>query len=90
MTSKRTSLPQRPPRQLVPWLVKERDLRRYLGRAFTACKKGRVIIFFHCFKNTKRYLSLVRLEDHRTLLAAARTDFARGRFREVSLEHLPR
>lgn len=86
MATKRSQPPTLHPRHLTPWLVKQRDLQRYLGRALTACKKGRVIFFFHTLENEKRLFSLVRLEDHSTLLSAARTDFVRGRFREVSLE----
>jgi hypothetical protein len=33
-------------RNLLPWLVTQRDLTRYLGRALRACKRGRVLFFF--------------------------------------------
>jgi hypothetical protein len=78
------------PRPLVPWLVKKRDLQRYLGRALTACNRGRVIYVFHVIKETKMLCALVRFEDYRPLLLAAHADLVKGRFREVSLETLPR
>ena len=77
------------PRPLVPWLVKKRDLQRYLGRALAACAKGRVLFFFHTVKGTRRLFSLVRFEDYRLLLPAALADLTKRHYREVSLERLP-
>lgn len=90
MAPNRSQPPTPQPRRLVPWLVKQRDLHRYLGRALAACKKGRVLFFFHTVKGTRRLFSLVRFEDHRLLLLAGRADLTKRRYREVSLEKLPR
>lgn len=88
-----TPRPHSPPRvtlHLIPWLVEGRDLRRYLGRALDACKKGRVIFLYHIVKRTKRLFSLARLKDHQELLSAARADLTRGRFRNMTLAKFSR
>lgn len=74
----------------MPWLVKRRDFQRYLGRALTACDRGRVIYVFHVAKETKILCALVRFKDYRSLLWAAHADLIKGRFRKVSLERLLR
>ena len=71
---------------LVPWIVKSRDLRRYIGRALDACKKGRIIFFYYGIKDERQLFSLCPVRDFEQRIAAARADLARGRFREVSLE----
>lgn len=88
--SRKTNALPRRSRTLVPWLVKEGDLRRYLGRAVTVCDRGRVIFFFHIVNGRRKLLSLVRLKEHDFLLSAARADFAQGRYKTVSLERLRR
>jgi hypothetical protein len=78
------------PRHLVPWLVKERDLRRYLGRAFKACLKGRVVLFVHTYKQKCWLLSLALDKNHDALVEAAWINFQKGRYRKVVLANLPR
>lgn len=76
--------------QKLPWLVKERDLRRYLGRAIKACKSGRVVFFNHQYKGTKRMLSLSSFPDSGDALLAASAALAKGEFRDVVLADLPK
>ena len=76
--------------QKLPWLVKERDLRRYLGRAIKACKSGRVVFFCHSFKGTKQMLTLSSFPDPEEALIAARIAFMKGEYSEVVLADLPR
>ena len=73
----------------LPWLVKERDLRRYLGRALDACISGRVVFFFHRYKGAKRMLSLSSFPDAEDALIAAGVDLAKGKYRNVVLADLP-
>ena len=73
-----------------PWLVKERDLRRYLGRAIDACKSGRVVVFYHRYKGTKRMLSLSSFPDSEDTLGATRVALSKGEYREVVLADLPK
>lgn len=74
----------------LPWLVKERDLRRYFGRAMDACISGRVIFFYHRYKGAKRMLSLSSFPDAEDALIAARVAIAKGKYREVVLADLPK
>lgn len=82
------TLPVRPRRQLVPWLVKERDLRRYLGRAVDFCGIARVLFFYHTHKHERRLLALVPIKDSQQRIAEATLDFTQGRYLEVVLENL--
>lgn len=90
MAQKRLLPPTLQPRRLVPWLVKKRDIGRYLGRAMAACKKGRVIIFYHKYKGRNVPLIMSRVRDRATLCPAACLDFASGRYRKVVLADLPK
>ena len=76
---------------LIPWLVKERDLRRYLNRALRACQRGRVIFFY--FQTRKEdnafLLALSPYHDWRRILSVARKSWKAGRVRHVRLEDLP-
>lgn len=76
---------------MLPWLVKERDFRRYLGRALDACESGRVVFFYHQPKRKKRQvlLALAPWHDWQKVLAAASASFNSGRYRKVVLEKLP-
>lgn len=76
---------------LTPWLVKQRDLRRYLYRAIRACQKGRVIFFyFPVRKNgTPELLALSPYQDWERILSAAGKSLKAGRVRHVRLEDLP-
>lgn len=89
MARNRSQMPNRKPRYLVPWLVKERDFRRHVGRAIAACKKGRVIYAVLTVNGIKSLVSLVRPDGQRSLLLAAKADLARGRFCKVSLKNCP-
>jgi hypothetical protein len=53
MAAERRSSSSSYPKTLVPWLVKRRDFQPYLGRALTACKKGRVIFVIYTAKKQK-------------------------------------
>ena len=77
-------------RALIPWLVAERDLRRYLSRALRVCKSGRVIFFYHADKNRKVLLALSRYPDSRGALSSAFRMFAEGQVKKVRLEDLPK
>lgn len=74
-----------------PWLVKERDLRRYLGRAMAACASGRVIFFYHNHRKSgmKRLLALTPYPDCEATLYAASLAFKSGKYCEVVLADLP-
>jgi len=88
MATKRSQPPTHQPRRLIPWLVKRCDLQRYLGRALTACDRGRVIYVFHAIKGGCALCVLVRFKDFSALLLAAHADLLKGRVRKVSLEML--
>jgi len=74
-----------------PWLVKERDLRRYLGRAVRACMSGRVVFFYNNQRKSggKRLLGLSPHPGWETASQAALVSFKRGKYREVVLADLP-
>lgn len=72
-----------------PWLVKERDLRRHLGRAVAACSSGRVIFFNYHYKGTNRMLVLAPYPDSNRVLIDAKVDFENGKYRKVVLADLP-
>ena len=73
-----------------PWLVKERDLRRYLGRALGACKSGRVVFFYRTYEGSPQLMALSPYPDDDDVLPAARDAMANGRYRKVVLQNLPR
>ncbi len=76
---------------LIPWLVKYRDLQRYLYRATRACQRGRVIYFYYRARKegTAYFLALSPFHDSRRILSAARKSLKAGRVRHVRLEDLP-
>lgn len=80
---------KRPPRNNtpIPWLVSERDFRRYLGRAVNACMRGRVVFFYHRNRETQQraLLALVPYSDWEHRLAIARASIDAGRVRVVRL-----
>jgi isochorismate synthase EntC len=78
-------------RHLQPWLVKQRDFVRYLGRALAACAAGRVIFFYHrdC-RDKKILIALAPYPDWKQLVQAAGLAVANGRYRKVVLANLPR
>lgn len=88
MTTKRSHPSPPQPRRLVPWLVKERDLRRNFSRAIAPCKKGRVIFFSHKCDGLKLLVAMFRDQDRATLLPAAFIDFVSGRYRKVVLANI--
>ena len=90
MTTEHPGEPRRRARRLQPWLVKKRDLLRYLGRAMDACQKGRVILFYHRYKGRKELIALFHERGHDHLCAAACLDFASGRYRKVTLAERPK
>lgn len=73
----------------VPWLVKERDLRRYLGRALAACARGRVILVSHRFGDGPMLFAIARESDWEQRVSAAFASFRQGRFRRIVLEKMP-
>lgn len=76
---------------LIPWLVKERDLRRYLSRAIRACQRGRVIFFYYQTRKegTANLLALTPYHEWERILFVARKSLNAGRVRHVRLEDLP-
>lgn len=76
---------------LVPWLVSERDLVRYLSRELRACLAGRVVLFLHrnIGRGTTVLLAIVRMPDDQGALAAAWESYQRGRVTRVRLQELP-
>ena len=94
MTAKQVTASLSSAHRLLPWLVKERYLRRYLGRALDACDRGRVIFFYHRMvrpqKKGRRILMMLVSIKHDTALSAALNDFCSNRFREIKLEYLVR
>lgn len=80
-----------PHRRLIPWLVKFRDLQRYLYRAVRACARGRVVFFYYRVKRgeAEQLLMLSPYHDHQRVLADARASLAAGRVRTIRLEDLP-
>ncbi len=75
-----------------PWLVKERDLRRYFGRAIDACMSGRVVFVYHNYTQSPKrgLLMLAPYPDLESTLQAARLAFKMGKYREVVLADLRR
>lgn len=79
-------------RRLIPWLVKFRDLQRYLYRAAHACHRGRVLFFYYRIKNGKAadlFVLSPYHHDHHRVLADASASFAAGRVKGIRLEDLP-
>jgi len=78
-------------RRPIPWLVKFRDLQRYLYRAVRACARGHVIFFYYRIKRgeAEQLFTLSPYPDHRGVLADARESFGAGRVNKIRLEDLP-
>lgn len=80
-----------PPPFRLPWLITQRDLHRYLGRALDACERGHVLLFWHRQSREKRVLlSLVPHSNWEQRLTAALMAFHCARYRKVTLAKLPR
>lgn len=75
----------------IPWLVKPRDLRRYLYRAIRACQKGRVIFFYFPVRKNgpPELLALSPYQNWERILSVAGKSLREGRVRHVRLEDLP-
>lgn len=77
---------------MLPWLVTEGDLRRYLGRAINECLGGRVLLFFHYdrVRSRRSMLALAPYSELEASLEKACALMAAGRIEMVRLKDQPR
>jgi hypothetical protein len=77
-------------RNLLPWLVTQRDLTRYFGRALRACKRGRVLFFLNRpAREPAMLIALLSYPTYADRLAEAFRSYQSGRFRKMKLENRP-